>query len=84
MDDDADFLPYFWFPAPICKEDGKEVPLEEDSLEIVKEHLIRSMQTIRKRSSGSSDIFVSSTLSALVWCGCPGSTDSLISQRSIP
>jgi hypothetical protein len=64
MDNDADFLPYFWFPAPICKKDGKDVPLEEDSLEIVKEHLIRSMQTTRKRSGGSSDDFVSSTLSA--------------------
>ena len=57
--DGADFVPYFWFPAPLCKVDGKEVPLEEGSLDTVKEHLNQKVLASRKKSGVSSDQFVS-------------------------
>jgi hypothetical protein len=55
----ADFVPYFWFPAPVCTVDGKEVPLEEGNLDTVKEHLNQKVLTSRKKTGVSSDQFVS-------------------------
>ncbi|XP_073396343.1 DNA polymerase delta catalytic subunit isoform X5 [Physcomitrium patens] len=53
-----DFMPYFWFPAPVGNIDGKIVPLKEGCLETVKEYLNRKLQTSRKKSADSNDQFV--------------------------
>lgn len=55
----ADFVPYFWFPAPVCKHDGKVVPLDESSLDTITEHLNYKVLASRKKSGVFGDRSVS-------------------------
>ncbi len=57
----ADFLPYFWFPAPVHLNERKDAHLSQEDFENVKEHLNQHMRSSLKRTDVSSNQFVSAS-----------------------
>jgi hypothetical protein len=56
-----DFLPYFWFPAPVHLNERKDAHLSQEDFENVKEHLNQHMRSSLKRTDVSSNQFVSAS-----------------------